>query len=103
MILFLRSLQNVDHSSGVRGDMQLFGAIIDIDKEKIVQKQILDEVVLIEALFICGQQTLKLKYGHFSDKKVLVAGSLGKQNIFELMFIVHLEKLYAADRLGICL
>ena len=73
MVFFLRGFQNIYDSSGIRGNVQLFGTVIDIDKQKVIQKKVLDEIVLVKTLLISRQQTLQLKYSHLSDQEIFIA------------------------------
>ena len=82
--------------------MKLHRAVIYIDKEKIVQKEILYEIILVKMLLVCNQQILDLESGKFSDHRhFFTAGH--DDDILDLIVIVDLEVHAALNLLGISL
>ena len=73
--------------------MKLLCAIKDIDKKQIVQKQVLDEIVLVKPLFVRDNQRLHLERSHLRDHVYIIRTSVRDQNILQLRFIQHLEEL----------
>ena len=81
--------------------MQFFGTVVNIYQQKVVQKQILDKVILIKTLFIGSQKTGKLECRQFSHHVHIVAGTFRQKNIFQLIFIKHFKKLIAMHYLAV--
>ena len=63
-------------------DMELFRPVVNVHQKEVVQKEVLDKVVLIEPFFICHQKVLDLEYDQFSDHVYIVARALCQQYIF---------------------
>ena len=103
LVLLCAALQDEHHPSGIRIDMQLLGAVVDINQQKIVQQQVLDEIILVKPFFISSQQTLQLECRQFAGQQAFFIPAPHDQNILELKFVVYLEKLIIPDCLGVCL
>ena len=88
----LGRLHNQHGPGGVYLNMQLLGPAVDIHQKQIVQKQILDKIVLVQPLLVCRQQHLHLECGHLADGIHIFPGAPGHQNILQLL-IKDLKKL----------
>ena len=67
VILAPHRLKNNSNSSYLRLNMQLLGTTVDIHKQQVIQQQILNEIILIESLLICHNQTADLKCSHLAQ------------------------------------
>ena len=81
--------------------MKLLGPVVDVHKQKIVQQQVLDEIVLVIPFFISGNQRLDLKGRQLRSDIHVIRASVRDQNILQLHLIVHLEELESGDHLAL--
>jgi len=86
-------LYNIYNSPDISFNMQLFGTIVNIYQQEIVQQKILDKIVLIKTFLVCNQKILDLKTCDLSDHIDIIAISICKQHIFQLMFIKYFKEM----------
>ena len=61
--------------------MQLLCAVVNVYQQKIIKKQVLDEVILVETLLVSHQKILDLERCQLSYHVNIIAAALGKQDI----------------------
>ena len=81
--------------------MKLLGTVIDIHKEQVVKKKILDKAVLIKTFFIGNYQVLDLERRQLAYHIGILIVSMGYQNIFQLIIITHLKILKSLNKLAV--
>ena len=86
-------LHNQNRSGNIRLNMQLFGTTVYVHKKQIIQKQILDKIILVKPLFISHQKILQLESRHLADGIDILRRAAGNQYIFQQLFIKNFKKL----------
>ena len=81
--------------------MELLRTIVNVHQKKIIQKEVLDKVILVESLLVCHQQILDLESGHLADHIDVIGLALHQYNIFQLVLVKYLEKLIALQHLAL--
>ena len=74
-------LDNVDHALYIRVNVKLLSPVVNVHQQKVVQKQVLDEVVLVKTLLVGHQQVLYLERGQLAHHVDIVAGALGQHDV----------------------
>ena len=80
---------------------ELLRPVIYVDQEQIVKQQILDKIILIEALLVSDQQVLYLKCRDLADRIGILRSALHNYDIFKLKFIKYLKKLMSLYLLAV--
>ena len=61
IVLIALSLNDKYNSSHICIDMKFLSLVVNINKKEIVEKEVLDEIILIKSLFISYKQALNLE------------------------------------------
>ena len=69
-------LDDVDHALYIRVNVKLLSPVVNVHQQKVVQKQVLDEVVLVKTLLVSYQQVLNLECSQLANHVNIIAGSL---------------------------
>ena len=81
--------------------MQPLGAAVDVHQQQIVQKEVLDEIVLVQALLVGRHQALDLEGRQLADYIGVLPGPGGHQHILQNLVIEYLKELISLYLLGI--
>ena len=81
--------------------MKLLRPVVDINKQKIIEKQVLDKIIFIESLFVGYQKILDLECCQFTYHIHVIAAALRKQDILKLMFVKHFKELITGNHLAV--
>ena len=101
-ILLIFRFNEEHHALYVCLDMELFGPVVNIHQEQVIQQKVFNKVVLIKPLFIGHQQILDLERRQLSHHVNIVAASLCKEDVFQLVLVKYLKKLIAGNHLTVC-
>ena len=75
---------------------------VNINKKKVIQKKVFDEIIFIKSLFVSYGKALNLKSRHLAHKIGIIAVACANNNIFERLFVINLEILTALNFLAVC-
>ena len=82
--------------------MKLLRTVENVHEEQIVQKKVLDEIVLVESLLVGRDQRLHLKRSHLRGHVDIIGTSVRNQDILQLLLIHDLKELIAGYHLALC-
>ena len=96
------ALNNKYHTPYFRRNMKFLRAVVNIYQKQIIKKQVLDKVIFVKPLFICGQKAAQLKCRHLSNHVHIIIGSFCQQDVFQLVLVKYFKKLIAMNNLTVC-
>ena len=94
-------LHDHNDSGNIRLNMKLLGPAVNIDQQQVVQKKVLDKVILVKPLLIGNQQILNLERRHLSDDINILADTACHKYVFQLILVINFEILVSLNLLGI--
>ena len=81
--------------------MKLLRAVIYIDKQQIVQQQVLKEIILVKMLLVRDHQILDLAHRYFSDHISIRACPLSDQYIEHITVLKDLQHMIPTHDLAV--
>ena len=96
------TFDNQDNSLRIHRNIELLRPAVNVHQKQVIQQQVFDKVILIEALFIRHKQVLNLECSHLSDHINIFTGAAYNQNIFQLLLVIDLKKLISLNLLAVC-
>ena len=94
-------LDNHDDALRVQRNAELLRAPVDIDKQKVVEQEVLHERIPVVPLLERDEKAADLQRRKAAHKQRLLQSSLQDEDIFELMLVKHFEKAELPRRLRI--
>ena len=94
-------LRDQNRPRHIRLNMQPLGTAVDIHQKQIIQKQVLDEIILIQAFPVSHQKILYLERRNLADGIHILACGAGHKHIRQLLIVKYLKKLIPLYLLGI--
>ena len=79
--------------------MKFLRPVVDINEQKIIKKQVLDEIIFIESFFVGHQKILDLECCQFAYHIHVIAAAFCKQDVLKLMFIKYFKELITGNHL----
>ena len=81
--------------------MKFLRPVVDINEQKIIKKQVLDEIIFIEPFFVGHQKILDLECCQFAYHIHVIATAFCKQDVLKLMFIKYFKELITGNHLAV--
>ena len=81
--------------------MKLLGAVVNIDQQKIVQQQILEEITAVKLLLVSDDQILDLTDCDPGNHKCVLRASLCSENELQFFIVHDLEIVAVTDDLRV--
>ena len=94
-------LKDHDRPANAVRDVKLLGAVMDIHKEKVVEKKVLEEIIAVKFLLISDNEVLQLTDRDFGDHKSILIVALRDEDESKFFIVHHLEIIAAADDLAV--
>ena len=101
VVFLLWHFKDHDYAADICLNVQFLRTIINVNKEQIVKKKVLDKAVFVKAFFVRYDQILDLKSSELANHISIFIVAMGDQYIFQLIVITDFKILEPLCKLAV--